>query len=236
MLWTLVGKTKDLNARISRGNQAWFKVKKSQWKSDLTIRTSALAVQATVESKLLFECTVQPWCNSYIDKLQKVVYKAYRWIWNDGKGLARLGIQKEHVNPYRFSKQLQITSLRSKIELRTRERIGHIIRMPDCRAVKKAVLGNGVQTPKANGNLRSGTISYWCRILFDAGIDWTNVENLARNRKTWKQTLRLRERFLMDWEDLMSERRTTETMPTSSQQDKHEERQWNQLVLVGRLW
>ena len=80
--------------------------------------------------------------------------------------------------------------------------------------------------PTANGNFGGGTISYWRRILFEAGIHWTNVENLAPNKKTCKQTLRLRETFLADGEDLMSERRSTETMPKRSQQVKHEERQY----------
>ena len=126
MLGTLVGKTKDLNARISRGNQAWFKVKKWLWKSNLKKRTRAVVLQATVESTILFECVVQPWCKSDIEKLPRVDDKAYRWIWNDSKGLTRLRMQKEHVNSYRIRKQLQITSVRTKIELRTLERIGHI--------------------------------------------------------------------------------------------------------------
>ena len=37
----------------------------------------------------------------------------------------------------------------------------------------------------------------------EAGIDWTNTENLSRNRKGWRSLVKKRERFLVNWEEKM---------------------------------
>ena len=227
MLGTRIGRKRDLQARLSRGNHAWCKVKRWLWKSDLTKRTQAVIAQATVEATLLFDCNVHAWTKSEIVKLQRVADIAYRWIWNEGKGLARIRMQKQHVNAYNIRKQLQISSIRSKIEIRTLQRIGHVLRMPNERAVKKLILGNWEKEATTEGNLRGGTISYWRRLLREAGVDWTNVENLTKDRKEWRRIIQGRRTFLMEWESKMSERRSNEATPTRSQHiTQSEEEEW----------
>ncbi|XP_075264195.1 uncharacterized protein LOC142356111 [Convolutriloba macropyga] len=226
MLGTRIGKKQDLAARINRGNATWNKVRKWFWKSNLSKRTRAVIVQATVEATLLFDCTVHPWNKSEIRKLQSVADKAYRWIWNEGRGLSKIRMQKEGVNAFGIRKKLQIASLRCKIETRSLQRIGHILRMPDARTVKRAVLGQWDHRGTGKGKLRGGTISIWRRLLGEANIDWTNVGNMAKDRKVWKSIVQARRTFLESWEDEMCQWKRGTSAPNRSQRKKRETGPW----------
>ena len=81
-----------------------------------------------------------------------------------------------------------ITSLQIKIEKRVLERIGHVLRMPEKRLTKIAVLGwlsELEKWDKAPGKKRK-TILYWKKLLREAGIDWTEAGTIAQNRTEWK--------------------------------------------------
>ena len=41
---------------------------------------------------------------------------------------------------------------------------------------------------------------YWKRLLKEAGIDWTRIEGLTKDRKEWKQVVRDRMNYLEEWE------------------------------------
>ena len=183
MLGTLIGKKKDREARIRRANGAWAKVKKWLWKSKLSKRTRALVVQAVVESSLLFDCNARPWTVGDLNRFQSVVDRFYRYIWNNGKGLPLVRMQEEGVNGYEVRRQLGITSIRSRVEIRALERIGHVLRMPNERMTKKVVLGRWLEEKTENGKMTGGLIEYWKRLIGEAGEDWTNIENLTKTGK-----------------------------------------------------
>ena len=135
--------------------------------------------------------------------MQSVPDNAYRGIWNHKRGLAKLRMQKEHVNAYEIKGQLGIASMRIKIETRTLSGIGHIPRMPNERPTKRIIFGTWDHKPEVRGGLKRCTLWYWRKLLGEAGIDWTNTENLSRNRKGWKNLVKKREIFLIDWEEKM---------------------------------
>ena len=204
MLGTLIGKTEDRNARTKRGSQAWFKVKKWLWKSTLSKRTKALIVQGVVEASLLFDSNVRSWSATDTDKLQSIADRCYRFVWNNGKAGALLRMQNEGINSFQIRKDLGIESIRTKVEIRALQRLGHVLRMPDCRAVKKIVLGNWAEPQTSSGYLRNGLISYWKRMVQEAGEDWTNAGNLASDRMKWK-FIRMRHQYLLKWEEAVAE-------------------------------
>ena len=217
MLGTLIGKKKDREARIRHAIGAWAKVKKWLWKSKLSKRTRALVVQAVVELSLLFDCNARPWTVGDLNRFQSMVDRFHRYIWNNGKGLPLVRMQKEGVNGYEVRRQLGITSIRSKVEIRALERIGHVLRMPNERMTKKVVLGRWLEEKTENGKLTGGLIAYWKRLIGEAGEDWTNIENLTKNRKTWKTLINNRKANLTRWETDMCDHTRGHTKPTRSQ-------------------
>ena len=152
---------------------------------------------------MLFDCMVHTWTATEIQKMQNVLDNAYRWIWNHKRGLAKLRMQKEHVNAYEIRGQLGIASMLTKIATRTLSRIGHILCMPNERPTKRIILGTWDHEPDVRGGLKRGTLWYWRKLLGEAGIDWTNTENLSRNRKRWISLVKKRGRFLIDWAEKM---------------------------------
>ena len=160
MLETRIGRKDDLKARVQRGNAAWYKTKKWLWRSKQSMRTQALVVQAVEESTTLFDCMVHTWTATEIQKMQSVPDNAYRWIWNHKRGLAKLRMQKEHVDAYEIRGQLGIASMRTKIETRTLSRIGHILHMPNERPTKRIILGTWENEPEVRGGLKRGTLWY----------------------------------------------------------------------------
>ena len=78
---------------------AWAKVRKWLWKSALLKRTRIIVVQAVVESSMLFDCNFRSWSVTDTTKIQSVVDKAYRFVWNNDKGqtLTRMQNESEYV-------------------------------------------------------------------------------------------------------------------------------------------
>ena len=200
MLGTRVGKKRDLAARIKRGYVAWAKVKKWLWKSKLSKRTQAVIVQAVVESTMLFDSIVRAWTKTDCQKLQTVADRAYRFIWNDGRGKTLLRMEKERTNMFEIRRQLGIDSVQQKIEVRALERLGHVIRMPDTRLTKKIILGRWNEPRKSQKVVRDSMVAYWRRLLAEAGEDWTNIPNLSESRKKWKGMVMRRKGEICEWE------------------------------------
>ena len=228
MLGTLIGKREDRGARIKRGYHAWSKVKQWLWNSSLSKRTRALVVQAVVESTLLFDCSVRAWTPTDIQKFQSVADRAYRFVWNNGKPHTLIRMQNEGVNSYEIRRQLNIESIRTKIECRALERMGHVLRMSDERIVKKAVLGSWDMERTRSGNSRGNTIQYWRRLLKEAGHEDDNSENLTNDRKRWKKTVTDRRTFLKNWETQMCNWHRGTEKPARSQ--------WNRERISDSGW
>ena len=127
-------------------------------------------------------------------------------------------MQEEGVNGYdEVRRQLGITSIRSKVEISALERIGHVLRMPNERMTKKVVLGSWLEEKTENGKLTGGLIAYWKRLIGETGEDWTNIENLKKNRKTWKTLINNRKANLTRWETDMCDHTRGHTKPTRIQ-------------------
>ena len=76
-----------------------------------------------------------------------------------------------------------ITSLEVKIEKRSLQRIGHVLRMDNERPVKKAICGCLPQiekTAKQKTKIRT-TPYYWRKLVREAGVDPTNLDVLTAN-------------------------------------------------------
>ena len=72
------------------------------------------------------------------------------------------------------------------------------------KTVKKVVLGQWNMEATKEGKLRGGTISYWRRLVREAAEDDNNLEQLTRDRKSWKTFIMRRVNFIQDWEEKMS--------------------------------
>ena len=76
-----------------------------------------------------------------------------------------------------------------KVEKRTLERIGRVIRMGDESMTKSVVLGwleKLERWPRQKGRKRK-TVRFWEKLLREAGIDWTNLDELTKDRKEWRK-------------------------------------------------
>ena len=98
-------------------------------------------------------------------------------------------------------KELGVKSIRWKIEKRVLERIGHVMRMDDrmTKAVVLGWLGELENWEKMPGNKRK-TVFYWRKLLREAGIDATNLNELTSDRKGWRRKVRKRMKWIEKWE------------------------------------
>ena len=202
MLGCWMGAKEDVQRRKARAGKAWFQVKKQLHGSTLPKRTQARIVEACVESALLFDCNTRVWYVREIKSLQSWMDRCYRRIWGGGTGPPLIRMQQQRVNMFDVRERLGIKSIRWKIEKRTLERIGHVMRMDNSRLVKIAILGwfRELETWNKCPGKKRKTQLYWIKTLKDAGIDWTQVELLAQDRKAWKSLITNRMKHLQRYE------------------------------------
>ena len=101
--------------------------------------------------------------------------------------------------------QLEIKTLRWKIEQRHLQRIGHVIRLPEERTTKIAALGWLSQleaVPKIGKS--QGTLHSIGKPLREAGIDAKNLDALATDIKKGGKVIGDRMHHLADWEQSMA--------------------------------
>ena len=95
--------------------------------------------------------------------MQSWIDKRYRCIWSNKKDPPLIQMERENVNMQNIRSILDIKTLRWKIEKRTLERIGHVLRMSYKRTTKAAILGwlaSLEELPKLPGHKRK-TLFYW---------------------------------------------------------------------------
>ena len=84
---------------------------------------------------------------------------------------------------------LDVKSIRwRKVEKRTLERLGHVLRMDGQRPTKIAVLGwltELEKLPKTRGSKRKKLL-FWQKLLKEAGVNWQKAAHQAQDRKKWK--------------------------------------------------
>ena len=204
MLGCYMKEEDDTKQRIKRAGLAWVKVKSRLKGSKLNKKMQARVIEAVVESTLLFDCQTRTWQVLEIKKLQSTMDKMYRYTWSNKTKPPLIQMQEEGRNMQDVRNELGVKSVRSKLEGRVLQRIGHIMRMDDDRAVKAVVLGwleDLEEYDKVPGKKRK-TILYWKKILKEAGIDWTMIGAETYDRTIWKATVKERVRNIQEWESL----------------------------------
>ena len=218
MLGVWLGEEEDVKQRLKRAGAAWVKVRNQLRGSKLPKKTKAQIIECCVESTLLFDCAVRTWRKSEIKRLQSCMDKKYRQIWSRGTGPPLMQMQAEHKNMFDVRRELNVKSVRYKIEKRVLERIGHVMRMDDERMVKAAVLGwleDLESLPKLPGKKRK-TQLYWKQLLREAQIDPTDIGQLTKDRNEWKTLVSKRMRHIAEWEKCGCHRVDRERGPRTS--------------------
>ena len=90
---------------------------------------------------MLFNVAVRPLLERKIKRLQRFRDKKYRYICSDRKGEPLRQMQEYGINFADIRNQLQVSSIRTKIEVAHLTRMGNILRIPDESLVKQALLG-----------------------------------------------------------------------------------------------
>ena len=111
-------------------------------------------------------------------------------------------MQQEGVNMQDIRSDFGIKSMRWKIEKRCLERIGHIMRMEDDRLVKAVTLGwlEDLEGKEKLPGRKRKTVLFYKRLVKEAGMDFTKIGELTKNRKVWKKKVKARMKHLSEWE------------------------------------
>ena len=67
------------------------------------------------------------------------------------------------------------------------------------------------------GKLNGGILNYWRRLVKETREEWTNLENLCKDRKRWKAIISKRRNFLREWEESMGNHTRGEEKPQRTQ-------------------
>ena len=202
MLGSYMGWKEDVRQRSRRAGMAWSKVKRRLKGTKMSKTMQARIVESCVESTMLFDCQARTWQLSELKSLQSLMDRKYRYIWSRKTKPPLIQMQEEHKNMQDVRNELKVKSVRWKVEKRVLERIGHVLRMEDSRQVKAICLGwleDLESHDKVRGKKRK-TILYWKQLLKEAGIDWTRIDGLTKDRKEWKGMVRERMKYLEEWE------------------------------------
>ena len=89
----------------------------------------------------MFNVAERPFSAREIKSLQRFCAKKYRYIWSDRKSEPLRQMQEYGINMADIRNQLQVSSVRTKVEVAYLIRLGHILRLPDESLVKQALLG-----------------------------------------------------------------------------------------------
>ena len=201
MLGSWMGWKEDVEERLKRGNKAWWKTKNRLRGAKFSKRLQARVVEASVESSLLFDSQARVWNTGEINRLQKQVDRAYRYVWSRGNEPPLMQMQREKRNMADVRKELKVKSLRWKIEKRALERLGHVMRMDNGRMTKALVLGwmEDLEKWGKKGRVRK-TVNYWKKLVREAGWDYTQIGKLTADRKQWKRMVGERMKHLDEYE------------------------------------
>ena len=178
MLGTWLGQEKDTKMRLQRASKVWATIKKRFLKCKLSKITQAKVFEACVEGTMLFNAAVRPFLAREIKSFQRFCDKKCRYIWSDRKGELLRQMQEYGVNMADVRNQLQVSLVRTKIEVAHLIRMGHILRLPDESLVTKALLG---WLTKLEGKTKSKKktrmiIPYWRRLIKEAGMEGNMIE------------------------------------------------------------
>ena len=202
MLGCWMGWRADVEQRLARGRKAWWKMRNRLRGSRMSRKLQARVVEACVESGMLFDCQVRVWQAKEVRRMQVFVDRCYRQVWSRRTGPPLVQMEREGKNMADVRRELGVRTLRWKIEKRVLERIGHVLRMEDERMTKAVVLGwmKELERWEKPVGRRRKTVSYWKKLLREAGIDWTDLAEVTKDRKGWKRLVKVRMERLDKWE------------------------------------
>ena len=211
MLGSWMNPNVDVQNRIKRAGFLWGRVRPRLVKSILSKRQKALVTQTCVESGLLFDAAVRPWQKREMKKLQQWMDKRYRYTWSHHKEAPLRTMQRTGQNMQDIRNLLGIRSVQWKIEKRSLQRIGHVMRLNDDRPVKRAVQGwiPALETTNRSKKKCRNTPQYWRRLVTEAGIDPNDLDRLTENRLEWRKIIRKRMSYLEKWEKSKGNREQT---------------------------
>ena len=106
-------------------------------------------------------------------------------------------------NRWDVRKELEIKSIRMKIEKRSLERYGHVLRMGDERTVRKVTFGwmKQLENEKKERKKHRCTPRYWSKLAKEAGWELLHLEQKAQDRKEWKMMVKERIKEITLWEE-----------------------------------
>ena len=168
----------------------------------LSKRKQAKIFEACVESALIFDCAVRTWYKKDTDNLQRWTDKCLRYIWSNKTCPPLRQMQREHKNMQDVRNELDIRSIRWKVEKRVLERVGHTMRMENNRQTKVATMGWLTEleaTSKRPGKKRK-IVLYWKKMVKEAGWDWTRIGEITEDRETWRGMIKERMDHLEEFE------------------------------------
>ena len=134
--------------------------------------------------------------------MQQWIDRRYRYVWSNKKEPPLKTMQRIKHNMQDLRNSLQINTLQWKIEQRSLQRIGHVMRLDNSRPVKRAMTGwlPALETiPKEKTKIRT-TPHYWNRLVKEAGVNPTQIDYLTSDRKKWRSIVRERMKHLSKWE------------------------------------
>ena len=69
--------------------------------------------------------------------------------------------------------------------------MGHVMRMEESRATKAVTLGwmEELEITGKTKRRKRKTVRYWIRLVKEAGVDWTEMDTVATDRKRWKEVV-----------------------------------------------
>ena len=202
MLGCWMGAEEDIKQRKKRAGGLWCKLKQQLKHTRLSKRRQARVFEACVENALLFDCATRTWYVKDVKKLQQWADKCVRYIWSNKREPPLREMQRRGRNMQDIRNELNIKTVRWKIEKRVWERMGHVLRMDNTRMTKVAVMGWMEElegTAKCPGRKRK-TVLYWRKLVREAGVDWTEVGDLAADRGKWKEIIKERMEHLEEYD------------------------------------
>ena len=112
MLGSWMGWREDVDERLKRGSRAWWRTRNRLKGARFSKRLQARVIEASVESTLLFDCQARTWRVSEVKRLQKMVDKAYRFVWSRKNKPPLMQMQEEGRNMEDVRVDLGVKSLR----------------------------------------------------------------------------------------------------------------------------
>ncbi|KAK2573141.1 RNA-directed DNA polymerase from mobile element jockey [Acropora cervicornis] len=175
--------TKDVDNRIAKASSSFGRLQKRVWQNhSLRLSTKIQVYRAAVLTTLLYGAETWVLCRKQVKLLERFHQRCLRSImgikWQDY-------ITNEEVLP-----RADTTSVEAMLMLRQLRWAGHVTRMESSRMPKAVSYGELSQGKRDRGAPRKRFKDQLKRQLTQAGIDHSEWEALAEDRKEWRGTIK----------------------------------------------